>query len=132
MTDGLPPVGGIGEPWYTIEMIRAPGFAYGDLPQALFDRIREQMAYWDDRRHEWVRGTKNGEPKCASQFANHNGSEISYGHACVDCVAASRACLALRKGVVQIRALPVEDGNQATKSSMAYWIYGSHNAEVDS
>ncbi|KAI4185832.1 MAG: hypothetical protein L6R41_003879 [Letrouitia leprolyta] len=116
-----------GEPWNDVEDIRDPDFSYGELPQRVFDLLRQQISGekgWDILRPEWMDGTKSGEPKCAHQFAHHHGSDVRNGVACDACMNRSSVCAAVSKGKIQIRPLPPNERGQATKAEMGYWVLG--------
>ncbi|KAL9033864.1 MAG: hypothetical protein Q9180_005723, partial [Flavoplaca navasiana] len=70
------------EPWIAIDTFRNSTFTYGDLPQALFNTVRQQMDLWDSKKGpgnntgSWTEGAKGrakGQVKCAHHFAQHDG-----------------------------------------------------------
>lgn len=117
------PVNSDPEPLIDPADLRRPGFIYGNLPAALFDRLRKQITEtWDPYRPDWTEGRKNGVPKCADRWAHRNGSDMRSGYACADCVKHRLVCVAVIKGEVRIYSLSLEPRGQAAKSEMNYWV----------
>ncbi|KAI4268095.1 MAG: hypothetical protein L6R38_007958 [Xanthoria sp. 2 TBL-2021] len=119
------------EPWIAIDQFRQTTFAYGDLPQALFDQVRQQMNLWDLKKGtdsstgDWKDGAKGnakGRVKCAHHFAIHEGSDMELGHACEKCEKRHLICVGLLQGQVQLRSLLPRDRGKSSKADMAYWV----------
>ncbi|KAL8950550.1 MAG: hypothetical protein Q9222_003420 [Ikaeria aurantiellina] len=111
------------EAWYFAHEMRDPSFKYDDLPREIFATIRNQMDSWDKRRPEWANGTANGVVKCANQWSGNHGSNIEDGYACRNCTDNGLVCVAVRKGKLQLRALPpVWRTGVTTKDQRNYWI----------
>ncbi|KAI4264365.1 MAG: hypothetical protein L6R42_000523 [Xanthoria sp. 1 TBL-2021] len=119
------------EPWISIDQFRTSTFKYGDLPLALFDRVRQQMDLWDSKKGtnsatgHWTEGAKGrakGQVKCAHHFAQHDGSDMRLGYACGKCDERRLVCVGLLQGQVQLRPLPPANRSEASKGDMEYWV----------
>ncbi|KAL9043018.1 MAG: hypothetical protein Q9180_000167 [Flavoplaca navasiana] len=119
------------EPWIAINEFRNDTFRYGALPQALFDKVRQQMELWDSKKGpgsttgSWTEGAKGrakGQVKCAHHFAQHDGSNMGLGYACDKCDQRRLVCVGLLEGKVQLRPLVPSNRGAASKADMEYWV----------
>ena len=119
------------EPWIAIDEFRDDTFRYGALPQALFDKVRQQMELWDSKKGpgsttgSWTEGAKGrakGQVKCAHHFTQHEGSNMGLGHACDKCDQRRLVSVGLLEGKVQLRPLVLSNRGAASKADMEYWV----------
>ena len=89
------------------------------------------MKVWDGKKGpdaaggSWRAGAKGrskGEVKCASCFANHEGSDIRLGYACGKCQERRLVCAGVLQAEVQIQPLLPTERRGASKADMAYWV----------
>ncbi|KAL8984722.1 MAG: hypothetical protein Q9177_004621 [Variospora cf. flavescens] len=118
------------EQWVAVDVMRRDNFTYGDIPPAIFDKIRQQInGYqdergWDEIWPKWAQGTAKGVVKCADRFAHRHRSDMSDGYACEDCFQKISVCVAVKKGMLQIRPLRPQDRGESTKEEMGFWVAG--------
>ncbi|KAI4268803.1 MAG: hypothetical protein LQ337_007639 [Flavoplaca oasis] len=119
------------EPWIKIDEFRRHAFTYGQIPPALFDRIRQQMNVWDGKKgpdaaggswRDGAKGRSKGHVKCANCFANHDGSDMRLAYACKKCEERHLVCVGVLHGEVQIQPLLPIERRGASKADLAYWV----------